>query len=448
MKASRLCVFILLMLGASGAALSQTVAQTAKLPENEQRAIVTGFVDNSFKNLASHTDRSGKTKSAAQYELDRALANFARAFFTRDATHPNDAPPGLDAILHRIKKEAATTPDRTVADAMGDLVDPAFAHFYTDFYTADKKADFAKKTDADQVEMFRLNIEVYQTHRANQQVIKKLQDQDNAVLAKLKGMYDNSVILADGRHTLRASNGDFMVVPEDPDDRSEVKLEGVYRDEAQRLYDCMNAHGISNGLKGREVCAEPASPVQSPAATLASRDAQDAKDRMLQAVREDVSAYIEASKTGFEAYKSGEAKVSQGNRIWNSRVKPLLAHGCWVIQGAATATFSCLIPQNPDLNAARAFYAQITEDVTASLPGDWSADAAAPFTGDLPSKGYRSSSGAHGEVWLAGALAGNGYELHYQLVSAPLAPAVKPPPAKPFDDDPIGEGGFITPPTR
>src|ERR1019366_1424657 len=84
----RLCVFILWMLCASVAAHCQTVGEAAKLPEDQQRAIITGFVDNAFKNLASHTDRSGKTKSAAQYEQDRALANFARAFFTQDTTRP------------------------------------------------------------------------------------------------------------------------------------------------------------------------------------------------------------------------------------------------------------------------------------------------------------------------------------------------------------------------
>lgn len=263
MNVGRLCVFIVCMLCASGAALSQTVGQTAKLPENQQRAVVTGLADNAIKNLASHTDRSGKAKSAAQYQLDRALANFARAFFTQDTTHPNDAPPGPGAVLLLIQKDAAVTPDKAVSDAMGGLVDQVFAHFYTNFYTADKKADFAKKPDADQVTLFRVSIEIYQNDRAYQRVIKQLEDRKSAIRAQLKKMYDNSVILADGRHTLRASNGDFMVVPEDPNDRAaEVKLEGPYRDEAQRLYDCMNANGITNGLKGRELCAKPNVPAQ------------------------------------------------------------------------------------------------------------------------------------------------------------------------------------------
>lgn len=268
MNAGRLCGFILLMLCASGAARSQTVAETAKLAESEQRAIIAGFVDNSLKNLGSHTDRTGKSKSAAHYELDRALANFARAFFTQDATHPNDAPPGLGAILQLIKKEAAATPDRTVVEVTGELVDGVFAHFYTDFYTADKKADFAKKTDADQVALFRLNIELYQNDRAYQRVIKQFDAKKSAILAEMKEMYDNSVILADGRHVMRDQSGDFIVVSGDPKDRSEVKLVGPYRDEAQRLYNCMNAHRITNGLKGREVCAAPIGPAAPAAATV------------------------------------------------------------------------------------------------------------------------------------------------------------------------------------
>ena len=244
------------------------MGEAAKLSENEQRAIIDGFVNNSFKNLASHTDRSGKAKSASQYELDRALSNFARAFFTQDAKYPKEAPAGLVAILHLIKKDAVATPDETVADAMGKLVDRVFAHFFTDSYTADKKADFAKKTDADQVASFRVDIALYQNDRLYKQVIKELQEKDNAILADLKKMYDNSVILKDGRHVLLAKNGDFMVIHVAPDDRPDVKLEDAYRNEAQQLYDCMYQNGISDGLKGREVCANPKPPEDSPGAQL------------------------------------------------------------------------------------------------------------------------------------------------------------------------------------
>ena len=253
----RLCVFILWMLCASVAAKCQTVGEAAKLPEDQQRAIITGFVDNALKNLVTRTDRNGKTKSAEQYEQDRALANFARAFFTQDATRPKDAPPGLTTTLHLIKKEAAVTPGKNVVDAMGELVDRVFAHFYTDFYTADKKADFAKKADADQVVLFRLNIELYQNDRLYQRVIKQLEDRKSELDAELKKMYDDSIILADGRHVMLSDNGDFMVISEDPNDNSDVKLDEAHRNEAQQLYDCMYENGIANGLKGREVCANP-----------------------------------------------------------------------------------------------------------------------------------------------------------------------------------------------
>ena len=177
-------------------------------------------------------------------------------------------------------------------------------------------------------------------------------------------------------------------------------------------------------------------------ATSADVEASNAKGRaaMLQWVREDLTAYIDASKTGFEAYKSGEPQLSQGYRMWTSSVKPALANGCWVIQGDSTSTFSCVIPLNREKE--RAYYTQITDDVTASLPADWKRVDGAPFGGNLPSTGYRSSSGAHGEVWLT-ETADENYELHYQLVSAPTS--ARPPKAD--DDDPIGGGGFITPPT-
>ena len=81
----RLCIFILWIFCAAVVANCQTVGEAAKLQEYQQRAIISGFVDNALKNLASHTDRSGKTKSAEQYEQDRALAREAHdAAFGRE----------------------------------------------------------------------------------------------------------------------------------------------------------------------------------------------------------------------------------------------------------------------------------------------------------------------------------------------------------------------------
>ena len=162
----------------------------------------------------------------------------------------------------------------------------------------------------------------------------------------------------------------------------------------------------------------------------------------LEWVREDLTTYIDASRTGFEAYKTGEAQLSSdGTRVWDSSVKPALATGCWVVQNAETklSKFYCSMPVNADVERAR--YTDLTDDVTASLPEGWSVDSDPPFTG-LPSKGYRSTSGAHGEIWLVDT---NGsYELHFELIAAPVATQA----TKPADDDPIGEGGFITPPTK
>jgi hypothetical protein len=146
----------------------------------------------------------------------------------------------------------------------------------------------------------------------------------------------------------------------------------------------------------------------------------NAADRavLLEWVREDVAAYIEASKTGFAAYKKGDAQLSPGYRRWDSSVKPAAATGCLVVQGATTTTFSCVLSENTDLNGLRSYYAQLTKDITASLPRDWKPAVVPPFSGDLPTQGYRSSSGAHGEVWITRAKSGARYEIDFQLVSA------------------------------
>lgn len=134
-------------------------------------------------------------------------------------------------------------------------------------------------------------------------------------------------------------------------------------------------------------------------------------------VREDVATYLAASKTGFNAYKSGDVILSQGYRMWTSSVKPSAARGCWVVQGDSSTTLSCAIPIDKDYE--RAYYNELVQDVAASLPAGWSAGPPNPFGGSLPSTGWQSNNGAHGEVWLVEPK-DDTYELNFQLVSAPI----------------------------
>jgi hypothetical protein len=140
--------------------------------------------------------------------------------------------------------------------------------------------------------------------------------------------------------------------------------------------------------------------------------------KSLQSVRDNMVAYIEASKTGFAAYKKGDGHLSQGYRIWDSSVKPARANGYWVVQGTTSTTFSCLLSEHPDLSNLRSYYAELTKDIAAMLPRDWKIQAAPPFGGDLPNQSYQSSSGARLEVWIARAESGAFYQIHFQLVSA------------------------------
>jgi len=189
---------------------------------------------------------------------------------------------------------------------------------------------------------------------------------------------------------------------------------------------------------GAAASKRPLSPSESAAQQV------QAHTTMLGWVREDVAAYLAASRMGFEAYKKGQPQISQGLRMWDSNVKPAFAKGCWVVQGDTTTTFSCLLSEATDLKATLDEYTELTFDVAASLPADWHAEAAAPFSSTFTaSKGYRSSSGSHGEIWIEHAASRGVYRLQYQLVSAAVGSA----PAEPADD-PFGPGGFITPPAR
>jgi hypothetical protein len=106
------------------------------------------------------------------------------------------------------------------------------------------------------------------------------------------------------------------------------------------------------------------------AAPDASRSPTSASDRAKprQWVRDDMVAYVEASKTGFAAFKKGDAQLSQGYRMWDSLVQPAQAKGCWVVQGTTATTFSCLLSERADLNDLSSYYTELTKNITASLP--------------------------------------------------------------------------------
>ncbi|MEO8724526.1 MAG: hypothetical protein ABI383_00250 [Acidobacteriaceae bacterium] len=241
----------LLGLLAFGAALanSQTVAELAKQSESQQRQAIMGSVDNAIKNLMSKTDRGGKPKSAQEIEESRAMANMIQALFTPDTKHPDEESPGAKTILLRIKKGAAENPNQTLADEMTGLVDPAFDHFYTSFLNADSKAIWATKSDADQVKLFRLSIELDQEKRRNQQIIKALEDEDTKVVKKIAEMDENTVVLPDGRSIFQDKDGDLV-------DSNGTKLQGKERELAERLDDCKARRGIKNGREALAACRD------------------------------------------------------------------------------------------------------------------------------------------------------------------------------------------------
>ena len=80
------------------------------------------------------------------------------------------------------------------------------------------------------------------------------------------------------------------------------------------------------------------------------------------------------------------------------------------------STFSCLYRVSGFGNL-RSYYTQLTERLRIASAG-LEDQAEPPFGGDLLNQGYRSSSGAHLEVWIARAASGTIYEIHFQLVSA------------------------------
>jgi hypothetical protein len=257
------CFVVLFLLSASFECAAQTVAEAAKLSDAQQQTIIMTFANNAMTNLALPKTPAGQPKSPEQYAADRTMANLVRALFTFDAKyadpwHKTEAV-GLDVIPLRIKKAAAETPDKTVLEVMGEFVDYRYTAFYTDIYKSEqRKAEFAKLTDDKQVIEFRRQIELDDIEKVNEHTLALLEQRDKELQAKYKQMYDDAIILSDGRRVQPDQSGqvdsDFTVITEKmPDDANhEVKVEGTYKREAQRIYACMMDRRISTGVQARE----------------------------------------------------------------------------------------------------------------------------------------------------------------------------------------------------
>jgi len=159
---------------------SPTVAEAAKLPQDQQEQLIRGIVDRAVTNLTSPTGVDGKPKNAVNLQQQRLLASLTRALFIPD-TRPDALPiHGPPVVVARIRKYSTQTPDRTVLDVMGELVDWSFQHFYTENedLTAEARAKFDARSDRDQELWFRILIQNYENKRDNDRGIAALKAKD------------------------------------------------------------------------------------------------------------------------------------------------------------------------------------------------------------------------------------------------------------------------------
>ena len=248
-----IAIFMGVFLLGVNVAYSQTVGEVAKLPEAKQLEIVMQFVNNAIAKLPSHTDSNGKQKSEEEYTNNRIIANLVRAMFIQDPKDLVIVPIGPRVMLVRIKKYATEAPDRTVLDVTSELVDWCFQHFYVNFFTPEKKAEFAKGSDAYQETNFRLNIALYEADKRYDRTIKALEERQVQNVKEAQEIYDRCIVLSDGRHVMTTKQGDFIVSTSPTDEKNDYRLEKRYYPEAQYLYDCLKANGMA-GQKGSDYC--------------------------------------------------------------------------------------------------------------------------------------------------------------------------------------------------
>jgi uncharacterized protein DUF1036 len=179
-----------------------------------------------------------------------------------------------------------------------------------------------------------------------------------------------------------------------------------------------------------------------------------------QSVRKNVRAYIAAADTGFESYKQGAPRVVAGDRVWSAKGISLRDGSCIVTESATDVIFRCLAFTSSYPEVTEYWYADLVKNVAAALPEGWKpaseSDVSKIFTKNvLAGKVFWSSSGLNYFIWTDH---DSEYQLWYQVLAprrpgegtrnaAPSRPVPAPAPNRPMTpkDDPIGEGGFITP---
>jgi hypothetical protein len=142
---------------------------------------------------------------------------------------------------------------------------------------------------------------------------------------------------------------------------------------------------------------------------------------MAEWVRDDVKEYLAAAATGFESYKmhrtEGEPAVNDGERVWASVNRPLLANTCFVIERTAVVAFMCELAGSARRAETDSQYDELVKDVTAALPQDWRRSRAPLLSGALAQTSFRSSGGTEGEIWIVYDALRREYEVYFQILA-------------------------------
>jgi len=149
----------------------------------------------------------------------------------------------------------------------------------------------------------------------------------------------------------------------------------------------------------------------------ASDTAEKAKSNMAEWVAEDVLQYVADVAKGFESYKKGDPTTRpDGIRSWDSSRQPLLATRCEVQQRGQTNSLLCVLTQSAYKGELEVQYRELVADVAAALPDGWATTVNPPFTDAIASKGFVSSQGATGQIWIAFDSDTEQYSLIYRIV--------------------------------
>ena len=206
-----------------------TITQFSSMNEDSQNALILNLASGAFQKLPD----INSSNHPEPYETYRRMSSLLQALFTVDSASGDTTAPGYswfrNAIAEYEKADANATVFQVWCKSIAAYSDRASRTF----------SDLIRKSDSDQLSRFRYALTMDDVNRRAKILLHKLDEDLARVQKKRDRMWENAIILRDGRHVLTNDDGtEFYVWQDKMSQAPDILLTGKDKEEAAEIYRC------------------------------------------------------------------------------------------------------------------------------------------------------------------------------------------------------------------